>query len=151
MRSACSLASSVWCSARCFSLCSWTCLSSSCRSPDQHKDEKEIHKSFTSSGSWYQSSCLGSHLISGTMNFTSLGTSLHSCHVTGSQASVPAQTWGGTWRTLWSSGSGDLSDFVIHNQGLSYIKCQRLVDSNMKYFFKAISNSLTVSAYNSGS
>ena len=45
------------------------------------------------SGSWYQISCLSLQVISGTMNFTSFGTSLHSCHVTGSQASVPAHTW----------------------------------------------------------
>ena len=44
------------------------------------------------SGSWYQISCLSLQWISGTMNLTSLGTSLHSCQVTGSQASVPAQT-----------------------------------------------------------
>ena len=86
---------------------------------------------YTCSGSWYQSSCLSWHIISGTMNFTSyrtailhvkqntfeppllstinfysiyetftgytvigttLGTSSHSCQVTGSQASVPAHT-----------------------------------------------------------
>ena len=62
------------------------------------------------SGSWYQISCLSLQWISGTMNLTSLGTSLHSwndpqsqcvrgkleltCHVTGSHCSVPAQTWG---------------------------------------------------------
>ena len=47
----------------------------------------------TSSGSWYHSSCLSLQVISGTIIWTSLGTSLHSCQLTGSQASVPAQTW----------------------------------------------------------
>ena len=41
----------------------------------------------------HQISCLSLHVISGTMKFTSLGTSLHSCQVTGSHASVPAHTW----------------------------------------------------------
>ena len=35
-------------------------------------------------------SCLSSQVISGTIKVTSLGTSLHSCQVTGSQESVPA-------------------------------------------------------------
>ena len=47
----------------------------------------------TSSGSWYHSSCLSLHVIPGTIIWTSLGTSLHSCQLTGSHASVPAQTW----------------------------------------------------------
>ena len=43
------------------------------------------------SGSWYQSSCLVLQVTSGTMNWTSFSTSLHSCQVTGSHCSVPAQ------------------------------------------------------------
>ena len=42
-------------------------------------------------GSWNHNSCLLLQVTSGTMNCTSLGTSSHSCQVTGSQVSVPAQ------------------------------------------------------------
>ena len=45
------------------------------------------------SGSWYHNSWWSLQVISGTINLTSFGTSLHSCQVTGSQESVPAQTW----------------------------------------------------------
>ena len=51
-----------------------------------------ILTSSTTSGSWYHSSLPSVQLISGTMNLTFLGTSLHSCQVTGSQASLPAHT-----------------------------------------------------------
>ena len=57
------------------------------------------------SGWWYHSSWWSLHVISGTMNCTSLGTSLHSCQVTGSQASVPAHTWGYFWPSQWILGS----------------------------------------------
>ena len=43
------------------------------------------------SGSWYQSSCLLLQVTSGTMNWTSFSISSHSCQVTGSHWSVPAQ------------------------------------------------------------
>ena len=52
-----------------------------------------ILTSSTTSGSWYQSSLPSVQLISGTMNLTFFGTNLHSCQVTGSQASLPAHTW----------------------------------------------------------
>ena len=52
-------------------------------------------------GSWYQSSCLLLQVTSGTMNWTSLGTSLHSCQVTGSQVSVPAHIYDGKKKKNW--------------------------------------------------
>ena len=48
--------------------------------------------SVTGSGWWYQTSWSSSQMIFGMTNSTSFGTNLHSCQVTGSQASVPAQT-----------------------------------------------------------
>ena len=50
-----------------------------------------ICEPFVGSGSWYQSSCLSAHVTSGTINWTSFSLSSHSCQVTGSHCSVPAQ------------------------------------------------------------
>ena len=91
-----------------------------------HENVLVILVAWVGSGSWYQSSCLLEQLTSGTMNWTSFSISSHSCHVTGSHWSVPAQIcWG--WIKLLT-----LTELIspVHHSHLSPTELHSSVSSH---------------------